>query len=191
VVVPQKGTGTFGYAGTQGAALGTGGNLKRFRVAAENGLGQDPNVFATAIDRILGDPRSWTSGAQFRFQRVPQSATADFTIFLASPDTSEMLCAAGGLYTEKFTNCRLVGQVVINLARWLTSVPDYGAPLDVYQAYAINHEVGHELGLGHEACPGPGSPAPVMQAQTYGLKGCLANAWPYVDGKRYSGEVIP
>ena len=27
--------------------------------------------------------------------------------------------------------------------------------------------------------------------KTYGLKGCLANAWPYVDGKRYSGEPIP
>jgi hypothetical protein len=191
LAVTQKGTGTYAYAGTQGAVLGTGGTLKRFRVAVENGLGQDPNAFAPAIDRVLADPRGWTSDTQFRFQRVPQSATADFTITLASPDTSEMLCATGGLYTEKFTNCRLVGQVVINLARWLTAVANYGAPLDVYQAYAINHEVGHELGLGHEACPGPGRLAPVMQPQTYGLNGCLPNPWPYVDGKRYSGEPIP
>jgi hypothetical protein len=191
VNVAPRGANTFTYAATAGPVLGRAGTLKRFRVAVENGTGQDANAFAAAADRALGDPRSWIGGAQWRLQRVPKTAAAEFTIYLASQVTTEQMCAAGGLHTMQFASCRLPGQVIINLTRWLTAVPDYGAPLDTYQLYALNHEVGHELGHGHEACPGPGKPAPVMQQQTFGLKGCVANPWPYVDGQRYAGPPSP
>jgi hypothetical protein len=187
---PSAGTNSFAHAAGLGRPLGTGGVLRRFRVAVENGIGQEPAAFAGAVDRVLGDPRSWIASRQLRLQRVPPSVNAEFTIFLASPVTSERMCAAGGLSTDRFTSCRLPGQVIINVARWLTAIADYGAPVAVYQAYAINHEVGHQLGRGHESCPGPGRPAPVMQQQTYGLKGCLANPWPFLGGARYAGQPI-
>ena len=91
--------------------------------------------------------------------------------------------------TEQYTNCRLSdGRVVINLDRWLTAVPDYGAPLSAYQAYAINHEVGHQLGHGHESCPGTGQPAPGhAAADARACRAASPYAWPYLDGVRYAG----
>jgi hypothetical protein len=188
---PERGAGSFTEVTTGGPPLGTAGTLRRFRVAVEDGTGQDAATFAAEVDAILGDARSWVAAKRFRLQRVPKGAAAEFTIYLATPATSERMCAVGGLDTEGYTSCRLPGQVIINLARWLTAVPDYGAPVSTYRAYAINHEVGHQLGHGHEACPAPGAPAPVMQQQTLGLKSCLAYAWPYLAGRRYSGPAIP
>ena len=154
----------------------------------EYAAGRPHDRVAAEVDRVLADPRSWIRGEQVRFERVGPEDGAAFTIYLATPVTSERMCREDWLETEQFTNCRLgSGKVIINLARWLTAVPDYGAPIDVYRAYAINHEVGHQLGNGHEVCPGPGQPAPVMQQQTYGLQGCVANGWPYLEGERYHG----
>jgi hypothetical protein len=180
----------FDYATAAGPVLGSGGSVRRFKVAVEQDHGLDADVFAAAVDKALGDPRSWVAAEQFRLQRVTRAGGAEFTVFLASAATSEKMCARGGMRTDGYTSCRMAGQVIINLDRWQRAVPDYNAPLATYQAYAINHEVGHQLGQGHEACPGAGRPAPVMQQQTYGLKGCVANAWPYVDGRRYAGSPV-
>ena len=181
----------FTFAGGFGPVLGSTGTIRQFKVAVQTGIGQgDGRGFATVVDRILGDSRSWIAGRQFRLQRVPQPATAEFTIYLASAGTSERICAQGGLRTGGFTSCRLPGRVIINVDRWAGAVPGYGAPLDAYRSYAINHEVGHQLGHGHEACPGSGRPAPVMMQQTYGLKGCVAYSWPYLDGRRYTGAPV-
>lgn len=188
---PERGRGSFTEIATRGHVLGTAGVLRRFRVAVEDGTGQDARTFAAEVDAILGDPRSWVARRRFRLQRVPKGAPAEFTVYLATPATSARMCAVGGLDTAGYTSCRLPGQVIINLARWLTAVPDYGAPVTTYRAYVVNHEVGHQLGRGHEACPAPGAPAPVMQQQTLGLKGCLAYAWPYLAGRSYEGPAIP
>jgi hypothetical protein len=189
--IPQSGAGTWAFAAGPGAVLGATGDVRTFRVAVENGIKQDPNAFAAAVDQILGDQRSWIGGGDIRFQRVAQAAQSAFTLYLASPVTADRMCSLGGVHTEQFGSCRIPGEVIINLARWLTSVPDYGASLDVYREYAINHEVGRELGHVNEVCPAAGQLAPVMQQQSQGLKGCVANAWPYVNGQLYSGTALP
>lgn len=49
----------------------------------------------------------------------------------------------------------------------------------------VNHEVGHFLGNGHAVCPRKGALAPVMARQSFGLEGCVADAWPYPDGRTF------
>jgi hypothetical protein len=173
-----KPTGDFAYVAGYGPILGALGPIHRFKVAVEKPAG-GARDFADAINRALGDHRSWIASRRFRFQRVPEFAHAEFVVYLASARTSEKMCRTGGLETGGFTNCRVSRKVIINDDRWQGAVRGYGASLDTYRAYAINHEVGHQLGHGHERCPGKGKPAPVMMQQTYGLKGCIANSWPY------------
>jgi hypothetical protein len=186
---PRSGPGTWRYAGDQGPVLGTAGKIQRFRVAMETNVPVDLAAFAAKIDQTLGDPRSWIAGG-LRLQRVPGTAASDFTIYLATRSTSTRMCAAGGTDTDSYASCRTVGKVILNLDRWYLSVPDYvnaKVPLEAYRSYMINHETGHQLGHGHELCPGAGRPAPVMEQQTLGLHGCVANSWPYLDGRRYAG----
>jgi hypothetical protein len=190
--VPTKGKDTFAYAPGTPQVLGAGsGPVKKYLIAVENGSGQDIAGFADAVRRVLGDPRGWTAGGDVRFQQVAKDEAPNFSISLATQATAERICSFGGIHTEQLTSCRLPGQVVINLTRWLTAIPDYGAPLAEYQAFELNHEVGKELGYANEACPNPGRPAPVMQKQALGLKGCTANGWPYRDGALYHGPVLP
>ena len=191
---PPEGRGTFTFHANAGKVLGTSGELRRFRVAVEDGVPEDLGQFAATLDATLGDRRSWSAGGRLRMQRVGQGTPHDFTIYLASGQTARRLCATGGVDIrvggEPYTSCRASGKVILNLNRWRLSVPQFvdgNVPLAVYRQYVINHEVGHELGHGHEACPRRGGPAPVMQTQTLGLGGCVANAWPYVNGRRFTG----
>ncbi|HEX5596761.1 MAG TPA: DUF3152 domain-containing protein [Micromonosporaceae bacterium] len=195
--VPFAGRGTFGYAAGKGKVLGEAGTLRRYRVAVEDGADEDVEEFAEAVDLVLADERSWIGSGRLRLQRVPNGGGHDFTIYLATPKTAQKMCAAGWvdirINGKPYTSCRTQGKVIINLDRWRRSVDDYVAaevPLATYREYVINHEVGHELGHGHERCPGRGRPAPTMQTQTLGLKGCLANPWPYLNGARYAGSRV-
>jgi Protein of unknown function (DUF3152) len=195
----MNGPGTYAYASGGSGVVGSAGGVRTYRVGVENGVPVPVADFAAMVDRTLGDPRSWIAGNNVRLQRVSgETAGFSFTVVLVSPGTAQKLCGAVGLDIfwrgEPYSSCQAGAKAVINLSRYLKAVPDYGAPLADYQQYAINHEVGHVLGHGHELCPAKGQPAPVMQQQTFSLQGCVANSWPYLDGKRYAGppgRIVP
>ncbi|MFJ8688362.1 DUF3152 domain-containing protein [Micromonospora wenchangensis] len=195
--VPATGRGSFRYDDRAGATLGRSGGVRRYRVAVEDGSGEDVHAFSDQVQAALAGPGSWVDGGRLRLRRVPGNAPADFTVQLATRGTAGRLCRAGGVDIRvggvPYTSCRAPGKVIINLDRWRTSVPHFvraGVPLPVYRTYVVNHEVGHQLGHRHEGCPGAGRPAPVMQQQTLFLRGCTANPWPYLDGRRYTGPAL-
>ena len=183
---PQIGSQTWTVAAGSTPIVGRAGRLLRFQVAVERDIaGLDVDGFAAAVFATLSDERSWIGTGQVRFQRVGPGQVAEFTLYLATPATRDVLCQSS---YDRYTSCRRDNKVVLNVARWLTGVPNYGADLAVYRQYMVNHEVGHRVGNGHELCTGAGKPAPVMQQQTLGLHGCVANPWVMVDGRRYSGR---
>ncbi|MFG1952236.1 DUF3152 domain-containing protein [Micromonospora sp. NPDC048830] len=195
--VPSAGSGRFRYDDRAGAVLGESGTLQHYRVAVEEGSDEDVHAFGTAVEEALTGPGSWVDSGRLRLQRVPGDARHDFTVYLATARTAGRMCLAVGVDVRVggrwYTSCRGPGKVIINLDRWRSSVPHYVSakvPLSVYRTYVVNHEVGHQLGHRHERCPKRGRPAPVMMQQTLFLNGCVANPWPYLDGRRYAGPPL-
>ncbi|MFI6333171.1 DUF3152 domain-containing protein [Micromonospora chersina] len=116
--MPESGPSTWKYATTRGKTLGSSGVVERFRVAAETNIADDELPgFTAAIDVALGDSRSWIAIKQYRLQRVGTGSAYDFTIYLATGETTRKMCATGGLDTRvdgvSYTSCRLPGRVVL------------------------------------------------------------------------------
>jgi hypothetical protein len=185
IVFPDRGTGRFRALPGHSATLGRSGRLLTFQVLVEGGIsGLDRTELGRFVRATYAAANGWTAGGRWRFRHVGPGERPDFTLMLATPATRDRVC--GGGY-DRYTSCRIGDRIVLNIDRWVNGVPHYGAPLDTYRQYMINHETGHRLGQAHERCPSPGAPAPVMLQQTHALDGCTANPWPYLGGTRYRG----
>lgn len=185
ITYPIRGTGGLTVLPGDPAVIGAAGKVFTFQIAIEGGIkGIDRPAFARFVRETYGAPQGWASGGLYRFRQVGPGETPDYRLMLVTPATRDTICGGG---FEQYTSCRIGDRVVLNVARWVKGVPNYGASLATYRQYMINHETGHRLGHGHELCPGPGRPAPVMEQQTLGLHGCTAYSWPYLNGQRYKG----
>ena len=187
ITYPVSGTRSYAVLPGNSTVIGRAGRLMTFQIAIEGGIsGIDRAAFGRFVRATYAAPQGWASRGLWRFRQVGPGQDPDFTLMLVTPATRDVICGAA---PDRYTSCRIGDRVVLNVARWAHGVPKYGAPLATYRQYMINHETGHRLGRGHELCPGPGQPAPVMQQQTLGLHGCTPYAWPYLDGVRYSGRL--
>ncbi|HHV21696.1 MAG TPA: DUF3152 domain-containing protein [Propionibacterium sp.] len=174
--VPRAGSGEVRVAQFTKEALPTqSGRTVRVRVEVEKDMPTLPEQAAADVAAILQDDRSWSSKQPVRFAFVGEGRH-DLVIRVLTPSTTDEHCLP--LDTGGELSCSIGREVNLNGIRWETGIPDYAGDLPGYRAYLVNHEVGHYLGYGHESCPGPGKPAPVMMQQTKGLKGCARNPWP-------------
>lgn len=151
------------------------GQLLRYRVLIEENLDLDPEDTGGEIAATLDDERSWTGDGSVRFQLVEPGDDVDFTIYVVTPGTTDVLCAP--LQTRGEVSCRNGDDVVLNARRWVLGAEAYGEDVTGYRRYLVNHEVGHRLGYDHVGCPGDGEPAPIMLQQTKGVDGCEPHPW--------------
>lgn len=182
--VIESGSGRFTVVAMPASALRPEpprGRTVRYTVEVEDGIDVSGTDFATTVGSVLTDPRGWQTRDGVRFVDVApadaaKGAPVDLRITLASPSTTDKLCAP--LETRGQVSCHNGGRVVLNLRRWVLGADAYGKDVAAYRTYLVNHEVGHGIGHPHEYCGGQGQVAPVMMQQTYGLKGCTAWPWP-------------
>jgi hypothetical protein len=176
IEVPGSGPGTFRGAEKSLRPTTSAGALIRYDVRVEKGLSVDPDDAAAQIQGILDDKRSWRSTGRWRFELTPVGQSATLHAYIATPATTDRLCAPH--LTRGEVSCQNGNRVVLNAKRWLLGADSYGSDLTNYRRYLVNHEFGHALGKRHVDCPGSGRPAPIMMQQTKGLGACRKNPWP-------------
>lgn len=173
--VPNKGPAKYNTASLTAKPASKKGRLIRYRVKVEKNLDIDANAAAKEIATTLNDKRSWRGDGSVRFELVGKAKKADLTIYLLTPGTTDKRCYP--LQTRGEVSCQQGDSVNLNALRWVNGVKYFDGDVTGYREYLVNHEVGHSLGRGHQACPGKGKRAPVMQQQTKGLGGCKKNPW--------------
>ncbi len=169
-----RATGTLVAVPAEDSSTGPAGGLG-FAVEVEKGIAMDRAAFGREVERTLLDRRGWTAGGAYSLRRA-DAEEASFQVTLASPDTTDRLCAP--LATNGTYSCHQNGRAVLNVERWARGAEAYGRDLARYRQYMVNHEVGHALGKSHRECPGEGTRAPVMVQQTKGVAPCAPNPWP-------------
>ena len=195
-----SGAGTWHVVPGTTPTLGSGDQRRTYTIEVEDGV-QTPEQdqeFASAVDATLADPRSWIGGGQVSLTRI-DTGDPDFRISLTSQLTVRSPDQCGWevpLEASCFNGW--ADRVLINDARWVRGAMSFNGDLTGYRSYAVNHEVGHALGMRHQPCPAGGAPAPVMMQQSWSTSDddlsildpqtiphdghvCVANPYPFPD----------
>ena len=175
------GDGTWTVADPVAPSQPGAATVYRYVLRVEGGTSVDAAAAAAVIESVLNDDRGWRGTEGVSFEQVDNPAAADFTLSIATPTTTDALCAP--LETTGMWNCRNGTNVVLNSDRWTYGSPTFSS-VDAYHVYEINHEVGHFLGHEHEYCAGAGLTSPVMAQQSRTREGgCTENGWPTRDNQ--------
>lgn len=130
--------------------------------------------FKQQANATLNDSRGW---ARMGVVFTEVANGGQFTLVLS--EASQLPSFSPGCGVDY--SCNAGRYVIINQDRWLGATDPWnaaGGSLRDYRHMVVNHETGHWLGHGHQACGGAGQAAPVMQQQSISLQGCSFNPWP-------------
>ena len=175
------GDGTWTVADPVAPSQPGAATVYRYVLRVEGGTSVDAAAAAVVVENVLNDDRGWRGTEGVSFEQVGDPAAADFTLSIATPTTTDALCAP--LETTGMWNCRNGTNVVLNSDRWTYGSPTFSS-VDAYHVYEVNHEVGHFLGHEHEYCAGAGLTSPVMAQQSRTREGgCTENGWPTRDNQ--------
>ncbi len=144
-----------------------------YRVLIEVGLEEELATWVQTVNTVLTAEQGWKAAGR---ELLPVSDKPRFWVLLARPKTVDRLCLP--LRTMGQLSCGRKRRASLNLDRWQKGVKTWGEEIEGYRLYMINHEVGHLLGVPHQACAGEGEVAPIMLQQTLSLDGCEAQGWP-------------
>jgi hypothetical protein len=171
----DSGQGTWHLVAGPETLAGNGDRVYTYTVEVEDGIDSTSysgdETFASTVDSILADPRSWIGDGTISLRRTTDpDVDPDFRISLTTPGTAHRpdLCGFEIPY-ESSCNLTVKRRIVISLARWIRGAEAFEQDLVGYRQYAINHEVGHALGHKHTGCATDGSAAPVMMQQSFGV----------------------
>jgi hypothetical protein len=138
------------------------------------------------IRSVLNDKRGWKQN-NINFLEVNKPILEELSkndenvvkIKLEYDHKTDELCRMNNLSCYRLRHNK-VPDIILNLKNWLGGSLS-NLPVDRYQTYLINHEMGHHLGFDHKTCPGIKCPSSVMQQLTKGpshIYPCYENEWP-------------
>ena len=145
--------------------------LHTYSVSTRGRVRADLAVLRATIAETYADPHGWLR-AHHRFREVERGG--DFTVVVSQARVAD------GLLVGVLHDVQLPGRTPRRPQRRPVAhgSPYFPADLETYRRMLVNHETGHWLGRGHAYCPHRGAPAPVMQQQSKGMRGCRPNPWP-------------
>ena len=156
------GDGTWTIADPVAPSQPGAATVYRYVLRVEGGTSVDAAAAAVVVENVLNDDRGWRGTEGVSFEQVDDPAAADFTLSIATPTTTDALCAP--LETIGMWNCRNGTNVVLNSDRWTYGSPPSPASTPTTSTRSTTRSA-TSSGTSTSTAPAPASPRPSWRSR--------------------------